>query len=501
MVKVVQVEKGQSETMQVDLFGMEGTNEVSLEIASIPPINIDQRLKYLMRYPHGCIEQTVSAVFPQLYLAEIAELSNEEKVKTESNIQAAIRKLNSFRLSSGGLSYWPGSSYASSWGTNYAYHFLIEAQKMGYAVPDGLMTGLRKYQRSAANQWSRTRYGGESDLTQAYRLFTLAIAGYAELGTMNRLRSSSENSYEAICKLAAAYAAIGQTSVAEELIVRSEKEVKERPYPYYSYSYGSYYRDLAILLETYVYLEDGEEAFKLIRRLSERLSSDAWMSTQETAYTLLAIGKYIDLNKSNNPLAADISYGNTKTEWEANKAIYRSDIDVRDGEELTVLNKGDATLFATLTVTGTPKPSDEIIDQSDLGIKVRYVTPTGRATSIDSVALGESFDVLVTVTNQYQYGGVRDIALTHILPSGWEIQNDRLNDQASDEYDTYNYQDIRDDRVYTYFHLDKNESKTFKVSATASYPGKYYLPGPYAEAMYKASIHAKDAGKWVTVYE
>lgn len=141
------------------------------------------------------------------------------------------------------------------------------------------------------------------------------------------------------------------------------------------------------------------------------------------------------------------------------------------------------------------------MDQSDLGIKVRYVTPVGRPVQIDSLPMGESFDVLVTVSNEYQYGAVRDIALSHILPSGWEIQNDRLNDQMTDEYDTYDYQDVRDDRVYTYFHLQSKESKTFKVSVTAAYPGRYYLPGPYAEAMYKASIHAKDAGKWVTVYE
>lgn len=501
VVKVVQIDKGESEELDIDLFGMEGTNEVSLEVASIPSINIEQRLNYLMRYPHGCIEQTVSAVFPQLFLGQVTELTSEQRVKTESNIQAAIKRLTRFQTSGGGMSYWPGSSYANSWGSSYAYHFLIEAQKMGYAVPSDLVNGLRKFQKSKASQWIKSTDHWDSDLIQSYRLFTLAIAGYPELGAMNRLRSSSGNSYESLCKLAAAYAAIGRKDAARALISSSDKKLLKRSYNYYFYSYGSYHRDLAILLETYVYLEDNEEAFKVIQQLSDQLSGGEWMSTQETAYSLLAIGKYVASTDANSPLQADIGYGSTSTSWQAEKAIYRSAIDVADGDKLNIANKGEATLFATLTVSGTPKPGAEIVDQSDLGIKMRYVTSAGRPLEIDSLPMGESFDVLVTVSNEYQYGQVRDIALSHILPSGWEIQNDRLNDQVTDEYDTYDYQDVRDDRVYTYFHLRQKESKTFKISATAAYPGKYYLPGPYAEAMYKGSIHAKDAGKWVIVYE
>ncbi|MEQ8713054.1 MAG: MG2 domain-containing protein, partial [Cyclobacteriaceae bacterium] len=501
VAKVVQIEKGQSRELDIDLFGMDGTNEVSLEVASIPSINIEQRLQYLMRYPHGCIEQTVSAVFPQLYLGHVTTLSSEQRVQIETNIQAAIKSLSRFQISGGGMSYWPGSGRSSSWGSSYAYHFLIEAQKMGYAVPTDLIDGLRKFQKSKATQWTKSTDHWDSDLIQSYRLFTLAIAGYPELGAMNRLRSTSGKSYQAICKLAAAYAVIGRKDAARSLLSGSDIKLKKEPYSYYYYSYGSYHRDLAILLETRVYLEDYTEAFKVIQELSDQLSSGEWMSTQETAYALLAIGKYVEANGADRPLEAAISYGNTQTTWKAEKALYRSAINPDDGDKLIVRNNGEATLFATLTITGTPKPGDEVIDQSDLGITVRYVDQTGRPMKPDSVQLGSSFDVLVTVKNQYAYGAVRDIALSHILPSGWEIQNDRLNEQQSDEYSTYDYQDIRDDRVYTYFHLASKESKTFKVSVTAAYPGKFYMSGAYAEAMYRASIHAKNPGKWVSVYE
>jgi uncharacterized protein YfaS (alpha-2-macroglobulin family) len=61
------------------------------------------------------------------------------------------------------------------------------------------------------------------------------------------------------------------------------------------------------------------------------------------------------------------------------------------------------------------------------------------------------------------------------------------------------YQDIRDDRVYSYFGLDRGESKTFVVLLNATYQGRFYLPAVYCEAMYDNDIHATRSGTWVTV--
>jgi uncharacterized protein YfaS (alpha-2-macroglobulin family) len=61
------------------------------------------------------------------------------------------------------------------------------------------------------------------------------------------------------------------------------------------------------------------------------------------------------------------------------------------------------------------------------------------------------------------------------------------------------YQDIRDDRVYTYFDIDANQTLTYYVQLNASYLGRFFLPGTFAEAMYDNSITAGVNGKWVEV--
>ena len=69
------------------------------------------------------------------------------------------------------------------------------------------------------------------------------------------------------------------------------------------------------------------------------------------------------------------------------------------------------------------------------------------------------------------------------------------------------YQDIRDDRVYTYFGLTRNRSyyntnsytKTFVILLNAAYVGDYFLAPVRVEDMYDNEIYARNTGFWVKV--
>ena len=106
----------------------------------------------------------------------------------------------------------------------------------------------------------------------------------------------------------------------------------------------------------------------------------------------------------------------------------------------------------------------------------------------------------VTVTHAGLRTQYENLALSQVFPSGWEISNLRLtDDEGLSQASSYNYQDIRDDRVYTYFDLSPNQRKTFKVLLTATYSGTYYLPAVNCEAMYDKSIFARKKGYTVEV--
>lgn len=494
-VKVVTLDKGKKFEENLNTFGISGTNTAVLEIATVPAMNLEKRLSYLIRYPHGCIEQTVSSAFPQLYLGDITDLSTEQKVTIEKNIKAAIERLKKFKAIGGGLAYWPGQSDVSDWGTNYGYHFLLEAEAKGYFISKELMTNIKQYQKKQSKNWSKGNKRYNDDLIQAYRLFTLALSGDAALSSMNRMLNTSDLKSQAMWKLGAAYSLIGKNQVATDLLSKAGTQPSQ--YDYW-YSYGSETRDQALLLESYNYMGKKQEGFKLLKELADKLASERWYSTQTTAYCLLAISKYLE-GMAASDLNVTVNYAGKNESWTSDFPILRSSLDAEaSNKKLSVVNNADGTLFLTITTSGTPYPGEEPATSSGINMNVRYFNQRGENINVTDIKQGQTFTAEIKVTNQTAVTQ-RDVALAQIFPSGWEINNDRLNDTNTFSNSSFDYQDIRDDRIYTYFMLKRGESKTFKVNLTATYGGDFYLPGPYCEAMYDASVNAKGRGQWIKV--
>lgn len=126
---------------------------------------------------------------------------------------------------------------------------------------------------------------------------------------------------------------------------------------------------------------------------------------------------------------------------------------------------------------------------------------------------GADFIVEATVRNRSGQT-LKNLALTQLLPSGWEIANFRVGaelpkpkDQGDDSEDAvaaappppplYDYQDVRDDRVLTYFSMGAKEPKVFKIYVTKAYEGSFFLPAASVAAMYDQRFQALVPGKWL----
>lgn len=496
----IAIEAGKSWDQSFVPLGMTGTNSAQLELSVLPPINLGKRLSYLIRYPHGCIEQTTSSVFPQLFLADVMDLEGAKQVEIEKNIKAAIDRIGNFQTVEGGFAYWPGQSDENDWGTNYAGHFLVEAKAKGYSIPSSLLRKWKNYQSRRARNWAKgsTRYN--DDLVQAYRLYTLAMSGSPELGAMNRLREDLKLSSRAKWRLAAAYALVGRAEAAKKLIDQEERAAtRQSTYRYY----GSVLRDNAMILETLGLLKMQTEGLTLLRAVAEDLSADRWMSTQTTAYGLISVIKFSGVDQTSKGLEAEYSLngGGTQT-LETATPIKLIDVplDGNSGRNISVVNRGEGVLFARLIKTGRPVAGNETASSNGLRVSVSYSDRNGNRVDPAQLDQGTTFFADVSVFNPGTRGIYRDLALTQIFPSGWEILNERLNEiPGSNQVTSFDYQDIRDDRVYTYFDINASQGKTFRVALNASYSGLYYLPALSVEAMYDNTINARIPGQWVNV--
>jgi alpha-2-macroglobulin len=494
------LEAGKTWTANVTPVGMAGTNSAILEVSSMPPINLGQRLKYLLQYPYGCIEQTTSSVFPQLYVEAVKVLTDGEKAMIQTNVRAGIERLKSFQQSDGGFSYWPGAENADSWSTTYAGHFLIEAEAKGYFVPNDMIRKWKKFQKGKANAWRKNTEYYSNELIQAYRLYSLAVAGDADMGSMNRLREQSGLPLTASWMLAAAYAKAGQPEAAKKIIANLSTQVK--PYQEMAYSYGSDLRDKAIILETLILLNDKVRGFELLKDISQSLSNGSyWMSTQTVAWCLRSAGSFANAEKKGD-LKFTYTYNGKETRAITELPIAQLTLDV-DGVKnnaVKVVSGSGGILFVRLITEGTPARGNEQEESNNLSTSISYTDVDGNAIDPTRLAQGKEFIASVTVANPGVRGEYKNLALNQIFPSGWEINNLRL-DQAEARLngDKPTYQDIRDDRVYTYFDLAAGQRKTFKVLLTASYAGTFYLPAVSCEAMYDGSVYARKKGFVVEV--
>ncbi len=502
------IEPGETWEKDYVLPGMKGTNNAVLEISGIPPVDLHKRLDYLVRYPYGCAEQVTSSVFPQLYLGYFTEISNSKEKNIEKNIMEAVNRLKSFQLTNGGISFWPGGTHASDWVTSYVGHFMLEAEKKGYNLPIGFRDEWVNYQKTASKNWSPyyTDYRGyyrQSDYVQAYRLFTLALAGEPDLGAMNRLREMNKPTLQSQWMLAAAYVLVGQKEIAEDLIKKLSYDISD--YKLMSGSYGSSLRDQAVILQTLSLMNEKNKAIPVMKKIAQQLSSDKWLSTQTTAFCLVALSEFIGKEEiQDKPVEFEYVVNKQDTEEiRSHKPMYQLEIPcMNNNGYVSVTNKGENEIYTQITMTGIPVTGDTTSAENNLNMQIEYRDMNGDKIEVDRLMQGVDFMAVVTITNPGLLGDYKNMVLSQNIASGWEINNTRLYDfNVNVNADKPTYQDIRDDRVNTFFDIDAGKRKIFVVLLNAAYLGKFYLPSVSCEAMYDNTINARIPGKWVEVYQ
>ena len=493
-----QVAANAKQTLTFSTFGEVGTNSAKLEFSTLPPMDFTRRLQFLIQYPHGCLEQTTSGVFPQLYLNDIFDLTFDKKQEIQKNIEAGIKRLTQFQLPNGGMSYWLGETHIDDWSTSFSGHFMLEAEKKGYVLPLTFKSNWVSYQKQEARNWRPSYRVYNSDLAQAYRLYTLALAGSPDLAAMNRLREFSEISNEAKWRLAAAYALSGQNEASQAISKTANINFQAPQYNYYTY--GSVDRNRAMALETMVLTKNTQQR-ALAEDLAKDLTSNRWMSTQTTAYSLLAMAKMVEANGGKDLSLEYVVNGKSET-IKSKSAIAQRDVSIQDGEnQLTITNKNANLVYVRVLNSGKLPLGKELVEQRGIGASVAFKDLNGNSINISSLKQGQDFVATIKISN-FKNQDINNVALTQLFPSGWEIVNTRFTDFGEATTSQARYTDIRDNEVNFYFDLPKSGTqgtKTFNVMLNASFLGTYYLPGIQAEAMYDNDYLVRSKGQWITI--
>lgn len=464
------IEAGKTWSQKVSIPG-DDSYKLYVEASSNQPLNISNRLNSLLTYPHGCVEQTTSKMFPQLYLSDFAELSPVQTAEVENNIKNGIDRLRTYQTSDGGMAYWSGSNYSNMWASAYVLNFLTEASGKGYFVPDDMLRNLKKYVKNMVRKWKNNNRNDESFST-AYSLYALAKAQNSEMGTMNRMKEcAAELDANSIYMLSAAYSLSSRTDVAQQLLTQPATKW---------HSYWCTDNVLKLIAQT---LCTDNNASATANEVRQTLMSNQWLSTSETAHSLVAMSAFYKKNAASSGLKFTASVGDKKAETiESDKYVWTTSAQQSTNEaKVTVKNNSNTIMYLDVTAQGIATQSHVSQSSNGLEVSVRYLSDNGSPINVANISQSTTFKAYVSVRN-ISGTDLQHVAITHIVPSGWEILSTASAENIS-------YQDRRDDRMLAYADkLQNGETATIVLNLSATYSGHYYMPSISAEAMYDNTI-------------
>ncbi len=472
-------------------------------VSKSPLVRFTDQLKYLLDYPHGCAEQTISTAFPQIYFADLARfISNSpgRTINTRDNVQAGISKILSLQQYNGGIATWPGNSSSSNWTCAYAAHFLTEAKNAGYQVNengfDKLLNYLRKNLKSKNTEelWYRDKAGQvisrkipAKDLF--YSMYVLALNNQADRSSMNYYKSGfKELAMDSRYLLACSYLAIGDRKTYSELLPKAF--AGEESQTATGGSFYSYIRDLSMALNALLHTDpEHPQVGELVRNLSKEIAHRDWMNTQERALSFLALGKFSRQSAENNVGATLTTDAGKQFTFNGQDLILRKDIVNR---KIKIKATGNGQLYYFWNSSGLRADGSYLQEDKILKVRKSFYNRTGQEIRGNNFRQNELIVVKISLENSSR-SFVENVVVTDLLPAGFEIENPRVSSIPDlawirDNHAT-EYLDIRDDRINLYTSIGQQPQHFYYVVRVVS-PGNYTMGPVSADAMYSGEYHS-----------
>ena len=415
---------------------------VSCTIKETPLAELQSALRYLANYPHGCLEQTVSRIFPLVAADGILVSESPIPVNELAGcINAGIRRVSSM-VRKNNFVMWPDTDY-EPWDREvslYAAHFLVEAANCGKEVPAAAKSSVSRLLK----KWSLE----DDDGVSAYACHTLALAGTPERSRMFRLYDRRAHlSLLDRARLARAFARIGDGNRAETLLAGAcaPASIKEAAFQVLALLDLHQYDKRLPALITYL----------LDHRDKARLS---WGTTAENAHALLAIGAYYRVNP-------------------------------------VVAGKERFAVWQKLELADVSTVKDE---SSDLSVRRRFFSPSGRELRDGEIKRGDLLIVEIAVKCA-QERDLADLIIEDPFAGAFEPVHSSVDAALfagfhNDEHSWVLRFDARDDKMLVYskkFHIAKDGEVRFYYPLRAVSCGNFALPQVAVEAMYQPGLAAR----------
>ena len=498
------INAGSNQSVSLNTTGfMLGSIGGKIVISKSPLVQWTNHLDYLVQYPYGCAEQTVSTAFPQIYYGDMClnmySMTNK-KLNPNANIEEALKKLKLCQIYNGGITMWSGGGEENWWVTAYVAHFMIECKKAGFEIDEGMLDRLFGYLKMKLKSRETISYYYNRDLNKkiapkevAYSLYVLALGGKPENSTMSYYKSNPQLlSLDSKYLMAAAYYMAGDKTKYREILPTSftgEESVTQNGGSFYSAI-----RDQAIALNALIDINPDDPQVAIISKmLSTQLKNNRYLNTQERVFSFLALGKIAKLANKNVVTAEVISGGK-------NIASYKEGMITINANQLTantaqIVVKGTGKLYYFWEAEGIS--SSGAYTQEDKFLQVRKTFYDRYGRQINDMSFKQNDLVVIKLSLKSSAGFVENVVITDLLPAGFEIENPRINDLPGTSWVKDNaypdHSDIRDDRINLFVSASPNVQNYYYVVRCVT-KGSFKMGPVGADAMYHGDYHSYNGG-------
>lgn len=513
-------------TVPADLEFAPGTGEWEMTLSASPAVKIAKHLKYLVGYPHGCVEQTTSRLFAMLLLKpslgpEILtqHLKSGKVGEIDGFIAAGIEKLGKMQMPDGGFTFWLGDSYqySYSWLNAYVAHFLWKARQLNYQIPNDLYDGALKKLREQLTG-NPPAYSSEySKDVMAYSAFVLALNGQLSKSDLQQLVSQlkAEPNKQENIRLAVANSLTratliqtGYPEIAQAVLVNLPEVTLDSPADWWRFGHSFLSREAAFAARLYSRAILGDkDAGSPALILLDKLAEQKYVSTHTIAWTLLAVDQIFSSPASITKAAVETPEGTIHeitTEVGSNQISGKLSAVGRDrpAQVFSIKNVSpEGNVFGYFTYRGWPLRPPQTGFENHIELSRFYMAEDGTMLNPPfSVKQGKRLFVVLMARHLVDgIDNLSNVAVEDWLPAGFEIENVRLLGEDAlptlpqefvglESWQT-DYVDYLDDKISVFGALNK-EFRVFVYSIRAVSQGTFQLMPGTAEAMYIPEFRA-----------
>ncbi len=491
-------------------------------------------LEYLVQFPYGCAEQTLSALLPQVALLRLQgfdafRIADDKTLR--SQVTTGLQRLYTFQRSDGGFGYWENSSMSFPALSAYVLTSFTMIRDSGFPVDGNVISQVRAY----LQQTLRTNDPAVplDAATRAVILFALGESGGADVSLLKNLDTQRDKlPIFAKAMLAMAFQRAGNAKAKDIIADIQNQALVDGRGTHFEEADGTNYdalmhtnqRTTALVLMAYLRINPENVLIpNTVRYLLAVRQDGHWDTTQSTTYTLLALTDYLKATgEINANYTAGLEVNGEKVlDWKVSKAnvLSRKEVtmaldDLKRGAEnpVKIAKAGVGRLYYDLLLSyffaaDTLPPAEE-------GISIlRSLEPLpGQAKD---VTVGNTYRATLTITVPEDR---HFVAVSSPLPAGLEpidlslstTQQTLLEDSTSGTWNRtywesglwrFTHHEFRDDAVFLFAEDLPAGVYQYTYLVRATTPGIFHERPARVWQMYFPEVFGQTEGKLMTIRE